>query len=102
MELEWLESLPPLITIETANKSWQVWLMLKENVDLPAPSAATGPDGIMFYSWDKGEHHFEVEIFPDDSTEFFYRNRMTGEICGDTKLTDQLLRKLNFFSINGV
>lgn len=42
---------------------------------MPRPAACTGPDGEMFYSWDQGRHHLELEIFCDCTAEFFYIDR---------------------------
>lgn len=49
---------------------------------LPAPASCSGPDGVMFYSWDRGRYHLEIEILPDDTAEFFYRDRETEEFWG--------------------
>jgi hypothetical protein len=93
----------PLITPATARKSWDLWLAVRNAVgsSMPVPSAATGPDGVMFYSWDNGEHHLEAEIFPDRDTEFFYRNRSTGELWGEDysggSLPAELLGMLKLF-----
>lgn len=80
------EGNPPLITPEVAKKSWNLWLAVRKAIGtaVPIPSAGTGPDGQMFYSWDRGDHHFEAEIYPDrDAAELFYRNRKTNELWGD-------------------
>jgi hypothetical protein len=97
------EGIEPSITRATAKKSWDLWLAVRKAAgsSLPVPSAGTGPDGVMFYSWDKGEHHLEAEIFPDRDTEFFYRNRRTGELWGEDHeggaLPVGLLEKLSLF-----
>jgi hypothetical protein len=97
------EGSPPLITQATAKKSWDLWLAVRSavGVSIPVPSAGTGPDGQMFYSWDKGIHHLEAEVFPDRAAEFFYRNRQTGELWGEDyaggTLPDDLLAKLRLF-----
>lgn len=49
---------------------------------LPPAAACSGPDGVMFYSWDRGRYHLEVEILPDNTAEFFYRDRETEEFWG--------------------
>lgn len=50
---------------------------------MPIPGAATGPDGEMFFGWDKGRHHLELELIPDQPAEWFYRDRETEEIWGE-------------------
>jgi hypothetical protein len=51
---------------------------------LSTPAACTGPNGEVFYCWDKSEHHLEFEVFGNGAVVGFYRNRLTGEIdrCG--------------------
>lgn len=82
------EGSPPLITRETAQAAWIAWIAWlavwqTSGEKMPIPSACTGPDGVMFYSWDKDRHHLELEIFPDKDAEFFYRDRETGEFWGE-------------------
>lgn len=47
---------------------------------LVIPSACTGPDKQMHYSWDAGEHHLELDIPAVGPSEWFYKNRTTGKI----------------------
>jgi hypothetical protein len=56
------------ILIESERISWKL-------SEYPIPCACTGPDGEMFYSWDRAEHHLEVEIIEGAPTELFYRKR---------------------------
>jgi hypothetical protein len=66
---------------KTASLAWEAWKMLNVATSgrLPVPDACPGPDGQLLYTWDKREHHFEVEIFPEGLGEFFYMNRVTDE-----------------------
>lgn len=97
------EGVPSLISQATAKKSWNLWLAVRKATGnlMPIPSAGTGPDGVMYYSWDREEHHLEAEIYPDQNSEFFYRNRQTGELWGeyysDGALPVELLSKLSLF-----
>lgn len=99
------EGTSPLITPAVAKKAWDFWQVVRKAVGttIPIPSAGTGPDGVMFYSWDNGEHHLEAEFYPNRETEFFYRNRRTGELWGDDYskrvLSADLLTKLRLFLI---
>ena len=68
-------------TASAAMKSWRALSVAAEN-KLPAPDAGVGPDGQLLYTWNKDKHHFELEIFPDGSGEFFYLNRLTNEMWG--------------------
>jgi hypothetical protein len=70
------------VTPQMAGLAWEAWNKLSvatENA-LPVPDAGPGPDGEILYTWDRGEHHFELEILPADPAEFFYRNRNSGEL----------------------
>ncbi|TXH18523.1 MAG: hypothetical protein E6R03_01940 [Hyphomicrobiaceae bacterium] len=50
---------------------------------LGPPSVSTGERSV-FMSWDNGHHHLEAEVEIGKPNEWFYRNRDTGEIAGDT------------------
>jgi hypothetical protein len=73
--------LSPSITTVTASLAEKVWFNLSKLIgrSLPVPSAATGPDGQVLYSWSVGKDHLEIEILPTGSAEVFYRNRISGE-----------------------
>jgi hypothetical protein len=75
----------PAISVQTARIAREAWLAIRQATDfeMPIPAACTGPDGQMFYSWDKAKHHLELEIFPDMPAEFFYRNRQSNELWGE-------------------
>lgn len=34
-------------------------------------------------SWDRGSHHFEIEVFRDGRYDWFYLNRDSGERVGE-------------------
>jgi hypothetical protein len=44
------------------------------------PDTGVGPDGEILYTWNKDEHHFELEIFSNGLGEFFYLNHQTNEM----------------------
>lgn len=74
---------------------------------LAIPSAGSGPDGQLFFSWDYGRHHFEAEIFEDDRVEFFYRDRETETYFGSDwhptePLDPEVVRILQLFTVNTV
>lgn len=99
-----VEGETPPISRETAALSRKAWQQLWEEsmYKLPVPAACSGPDGQMFYSWDKGDHHLELEIIPGEQGEFFYQNRKTGDFFGEdftigSQLPTEVLRKLKLF-----
>jgi hypothetical protein len=66
-----------LIGTDVAAAAWSLWLAIEKEMagKMPVPSASTGPNGVMFFSWDRDEHHLEVELLPGGIAELFYRNR---------------------------
>ena len=80
----------PAITPQTASLARRTWLQAWEAslFKLPVPAACTEPDGKLLYTWDRGDHHFEVEFIPGKPTELFYRNRSSGELWSDDLAID--------------
>ncbi len=72
----------PLISESTAALSLKAWseIWSVSGRRLPVPDACPGPEGQLLYTWDREEHHLELEIFPDGRGELFYRNRKSGEL----------------------
>jgi hypothetical protein len=89
---------------KTASLAMRVWRTLSalSSNELPVPDAGVGPNGQLLYTWNKDEHHFELEIFPDRHGEFFYLNRRTDEMwdceynIGDS-VPDEAKEKLREF-----
>jgi hypothetical protein len=89
-----------LVTPQMARLAWDAWNRASAATGnaLRVPDACPGPDGALLYTWDRGEHHFELEIFPNAPAEFFYRNRHTGElweceyVVGESLPSDVLAR----------
>jgi hypothetical protein len=94
----------PPITLKTAESAWNAWIIVWEATGfaLPIPAACTGPDGQILYSWDNDQHHFELEIIPEQPAEFFYKNRGTGELWGEDynigdSLSNEACQRLKLF-----
>ncbi len=94
----------PSISTDTARIASAAWrLIWKASVyKIPVPAAGTGPDGEMFYAWNAGRYHLELEIIPGQSAEFFYRDRETGEFWGEdyevgAPLPARIVSKLGLF-----
>lgn len=58
---------------ETTLFAWLTYLAIYNLADgqIRIPDAGNGPNGEMMFSWNTGDHHFEVEIFPNGTIEFF-------------------------------
>ena len=56
----------------TAVLSWRAWLSLRNATSplLPVPDACSGPDGQLLFTWDRGEHHLELEVFPNGEGQY--------------------------------
>lgn len=68
--------------------AWQVWeklrsYFLSNDLCLEVPDACPGQRNNFMYTWSKGEHYFECEIFGSKEVEFFYRNRNSNEVWGE-------------------
>lgn len=70
-----------LITAETAAWAAFAWGQVRGITDfrMPTPAACTGPDGEVFFGWDRGRYHLELEIVPDQAAEWFFRDRMADK-----------------------
>src|SRR5438552_1289918 len=71
-----------LVTPRVARLAWEAWSALSNSVGnaLLVPDACPGPNGELLYTWDRGEHHLELEIFPTAPAELFYENNATGAV----------------------
>jgi len=93
-----------LVTPGTASQAMKAWnaIWVASGGRMPIPAACTGPDGEMFYSWDRGRHHLELEIIPDQPAEFFYRDRETEQLWAEDyniggPLPAETIEKLRLF-----
>ena len=69
------------VAADVAAAARQMWTKLSAATgnQLPLPDACPGPDGDLLYTWDRGDHHLEVEIELGTAPTAFYWNRRTGE-----------------------
>ena len=67
---------------DSAALAWEI-IRRRSGYQISVPSACTGPDGEMFYAWDSGRHHLELEMIPGQAAEFFYRDRVTEHFWGE-------------------
>ncbi len=71
-----------LVTPRVARLAWNAWTALSNSTGnaMLVPDACPSPDGELLYTWDRGEHHLELEIVPDAPAELFYENDVSGEV----------------------
>src|SRR6266849_3437066 len=93
-----------LITPRVARLAWNAWTAMSNSTGnaLLVPDACPGPDGELLYTWDRGEHHLELEVFADTPAEFFYENDLSGEVSEATLVIGEpvpaeVLEKLRLF-----
>lgn len=62
--------------------AWNIWSQVRTAMRgcILVPNASPGGEQQILYSWDNGEHHLELEVFPSGAVEWFYRNRTTGKL----------------------
>lgn len=93
------------ITAETAriaSKAWdQVWEASGRK--MPVPSAATNVNGKVFYSWDNGQYHLDMDIVPNEPASVFFCDREKNEYwCEDYRIGSVLpaavVAKLSLFA----
>jgi hypothetical protein len=51
-------------------------------LDLESPSAGPTPDHTFLMVWDRGKHHFEIEVLASGDYEWMYRDRVTEYFTG--------------------
>ena len=91
------------ISHEAATTALIVWNEISKTLRaLPVPDAAPGPEGQLLYTWNRGEHHLELEIFPEAPAEFFYYNRASEETWQEDyrvgePLSEAALARLSLF-----
>jgi hypothetical protein len=69
------------ITPQLAQAAWDVLADMLDVVspDLEIPDAIPGVDGKLFYTWKRDDQYFELEMLPDGTGEFFFRDGTTAD-----------------------
>jgi hypothetical protein len=69
------------VTDATRQLAWSAWTSLAKITSrkLIVPDVGIGPDGQILFSWNRNNHHFEMEVFPSGIAELFYLNFDTNE-----------------------
>jgi len=68
------------IVTKAARALWSFFLEREPAIDVP--HAGPTEDGGLLMVWDKGRHHFELEIAPSGRYDWFYRDRDTDKYEG--------------------
>jgi hypothetical protein len=75
------------LAADQAVTAMSLWGTLKAAVpNLTPPHAAAFDDGTFSMTWDKGSHHFEVELHAGGLFDWFYLDRATDEFFGEDGL----------------
>jgi hypothetical protein len=69
------------ISRQLSEAAWDVLVEMFDVVgpDLEIPDAIPGVDGKLFYTWKRDGQYLELEMLPDGTGEFFFRDGETGE-----------------------
>jgi hypothetical protein len=73
--LESLKEKPEYAALAPRVEEFWTWI----SKDLWAPEATPTDDGFLL-TWDRDEHHLQVELFRDGTYDWFYRNRDTDVV----------------------
>lgn len=93
------------ITAETARIAANAWREVWEasGGKIPVPSAGTNSDGKVFYSWDNGRYHLDLDIVPNEPASIFFCDRQKDEYWYEeyqigSPLPVAVVAKLNLFA----
>jgi hypothetical protein len=75
-----LRGLPPLAS-ERALELWQA--LERSGIEIPPPYAAATESGGLSMTWDRGRHHFEIELLSSGTYDWFYMDRDSEERSGE-------------------
>jgi hypothetical protein len=90
-QLAWIDGLAVRDTLKQRAKTVYRQILEAAGDKIPVPPAGAILEDIpideqvVFFSWDRGVHHFEVEIFPTVPTDWFYRKRDGDETDLDSR-----------------
>jgi hypothetical protein len=107
---DYLDSFTPSAGEDFMSYCWHIWtycagyFLVEKAQVLEVPDACIGEDNKSFmFTWERGEHYLECEIFIDRGIEFFYKNNKTNEmICEGGSLMggfpNTILEKMSLFA----
>jgi replication initiation and membrane attachment protein DnaB len=78
---EYLDSVlaEKLINNTVHDLALMVWDSIRVYSKAYNPNVDVNADGGIAFSWDRDEHHFEMEVFESGLVECFYLNHITNE-----------------------
>lgn len=61
---------------QTARQVLELWQAIERSgEEVPPPFAAATESGGLSMTWDRGRHHFEIEVLSDGTYDWFYMDR---------------------------
>ena len=92
-----LDSLGAILPEECLEASKELWEAIQvSNPDIPEPQAGPTAEGdLLEMVWDREEHHFDVDINPDGTFDWFYCNRQCSDSAVGGRDLESVLQKLN-------
>lgn len=73
----YLDNLKKVLPGHFARQVRKLWSDLSKSAEQPIPHAGPTQQGSFILTWDVGNQHFEIEVFPDNHFEWFYFDRET-------------------------
>lgn len=92
------------ISEDVFNCASRVWTKINLlDLNLEVPDACPGYRDNLMFTWLKGEHYLECEVFGNGIVEFFYFNKESEQTYSEdteinAKLSAEILEKLNLFT----
>lgn len=94
------------ISADMRETALSTWHMIREATagKVPVPNAGPGPNAELLFTWDREEHHMELEFFARGGAYLFYANRSeTPDLWGEdydigAPISAEAVRYLKFFS----
>lgn len=105
---EWFEYLAQMsdrgrLTTQLMTQVRSIWAELNERLGrrLPLPITTPTDEGTVQLAWNTKTQYVDIEVYPDGSIEWFYRNRTTDEVDGTDderclEISDSLLARMRF------
>jgi hypothetical protein len=92
------------ISRQLSEAAWDVLVEMIDVVgpELEIPDAIPGVDGKLFYTWKRDGQYLELEMLPDGTGEFFFRDGATGDIWSEAfrlgqSLPSEAIARLRLF-----
>lgn len=81
----------------------QLWVKLTATgIVIRLPLAQSTEEGGIFFAWDEGPHHLDIDLLTNGKLEWFYRHCDSGVHAGDedmNEIDEKLMEYLQLFEV---